>query len=175
MNVVTFSLFVHVEDELATHGFYATPPLSLNHPACLLCQYSAIAYRLCAGIHGFWRGSRNAHTHTHTHTCMHACIRTHLRSVYLTQVNSLISHVGDELVSTAFDVGAAARTGNARLLIKPMACFGVPLELIAYRECGDEVRNKQAHTAHVCMCMSLCFCVCLSLSLCVCVCVCVHA
>lgn len=33
---------------------------------------------------------------------------------------------------------ASARTMNSKILLKPQASFGVPLELIARRECGDE-------------------------------------
>eukprot|EP00282_Hemiselmis_andersenii_P005496 CAMPEP_0114113132 /NCGR_PEP_ID=MMETSP0043_2-20121206/2751_1 /TAXON_ID=464988 /ORGANISM="Hemiselmis andersenii, Strain CCMP644" /LENGTH=797 /DNA_ID=CAMNT_0001205265 /DNA_START=103 /DNA_END=2496 /DNA_ORIENTATION=- len=53
-------------------------------------------------------------------------------------VNTLLSSAGEELYYTTTDVAAAARSGNTRLLIKPQASFGVPLELIASRECGDQ-------------------------------------
>jgi len=49
----------------------------------------------------------------------------------------MLSIAGEELYSTTYDISAAARAGNSKILIKPLASFGVQLELIAGRECGD--------------------------------------
>ena len=58
---------------------------------------------------------------------------------YANRLSSLFSMAFQEVTSTAADVVASARTMYSKILLKPQASFGVPLELIMKREYdGDE-------------------------------------
>ena len=57
---------------------------------------------------------------------------------YVSKLSSLFSMASQEVLATAADVVASARTMNSKILLKPQASFGVPLELIMKREQGYE-------------------------------------
>jgi hypothetical protein len=57
---------------------------------------------------------------------------------YASKLSSLFSMASQEVLATAADVVASARTMNSKILLKPQASFGVPLELIMKREQGYE-------------------------------------
>jgi hypothetical protein len=54
------------------------------------------------------------------------------------KLSNLFAMASQEVLSTASDVAASARTMNTKILLKPQASFGVPLELIMKRECETE-------------------------------------
>jgi hypothetical protein len=54
------------------------------------------------------------------------------------KLSTFFAMASQEVMSTAADVAASARTMNSKILLKPQASFGVPLELIVKRECGNE-------------------------------------
>ena len=58
------------------------------------------------------------------------------------KVGNILATAGDSISAAASNVGTAARTRNAKILMKPYASFGVPLELIMKRECGDETAEQ---------------------------------
>jgi hypothetical protein len=58
------------------------------------------------------------------------------------KVGNMLATAGDSISSAASNVGTAARTRNAKILIKPYASFGVPIELIIKRECGDDAAEQ---------------------------------
>jgi hypothetical protein len=58
------------------------------------------------------------------------------------KVGNILATAGDSISAAASNVGTAARTRNAKILMKPYASFGVPLELIMKRECGDDTAEQ---------------------------------